>query len=181
MANPIGSRTSTMRSRPRSVPRIRFTLATRTRTGSREGRSPRWSAIPGARAASEPINSAKRRMASSTTSGSAPFSKRVDASLRNPSRRDVRAIDMGSHQAISRATVTVVPSISVAAPPITPAIPTATSSASATTPSAFTRVRLTPSRVSMVSPSTAQRARKPEPPTRSRSKVWLGWPNSSIT
>ena len=169
-ANSMEPSKSAMRSRLRSVPSILLTRSVRTRTGSRCGISPRSSTMPGARVAPlSPSSWAKRRIARSATSGSAPFSKRADASLRSPNLRADVAIDMGSHQAISRATDVVPSWISVDAPPITPAMPMAASSASATTPSAAVRVRSMPSRVKIVSPSTALRTRNADPATRSRS------------
>ena len=66
-------------------------------------------------------------LARSATSGSAPRSKRADASDRSASRPAVAAIVGGSNHAISSATAVVLSSISVEAPPITPAMPIGTS------------------------------------------------------
>ena len=120
-------------------------------------------------------------MARSIPYGSRPCSKRVDASERNPSPAAVPATAIGSNQAISSATTVVASLISVSAPPITPAMPIGWSLASAMSRSSAVNVRSTPSSVSIVSPSTARRMRKPPPPNVSRSYGWFGSLSSSIT
>ena len=167
----MGSSRSAISSRDRSVPSRAFTRPVRTRTGDRSGTLPRTSIVPGANVAPESdSNSAKRRIARSATSGSAPRSNRIEASLRNPRRRDEVEMVCGSHQAISRTTLVVSPLISVDAPPMIPAMPIAASSPSAITPSEADKVRTTPSSVSTVSSSTARRTRRagPVPPPLAR-------------
>ena len=91
------------------------------------------------------------------------------------------ATAIGSNQAISSATTFVASLISVSAPPITPAMPIGWSLASAMSRSSAVNVRSTPSSVTIVSPSTARRMRKPPPPNVSRSYAWFGSFSSSIT
>ncbi len=87
----------------------------------------------------------------------------------------------GRHQACSNNTLVVVSEISVEAPPITPAMPTAAPSPSEITPSPALSVRVTSSRVTIVSPSTASRTTSAPPGNLARSYVWLGCPSSNIT
>lgn len=144
---------------------VAFTLLVRTRTGDRSGRFPRTSTIPGANVApASASSSTNRRIARSATSGSLPRSKRAEASLRRPSRRDDVVMVIGSHQAISRRIDVVLSETSVEAPPIIPAMPIAVSVPSAITPSEAVSVRTSPSRVSSASPSIARRTRSATAP-----------------
>ncbi len=178
----MGVRQDRISSVVRSVPKMALTRPVRTRTGVRDGRWP-WACTRSGASVTPPgaASSAKRSSAQAAISGSTPASKRVEASLRSPRRRDVRAMSGGFHQAASSRIVLVVSEISVEAPPMTPAMPMARSSASAITPSPALSVRTTPSRVSTCSPSAARRTRSSPSGTSSASKAWLGWPISSIT
>ena len=158
-SNPIGSSSSTIFSFASSVPSVAFTRSTRTRTG-RLGRSlPLAITVPGARLAVPTCaaNSAKRSSAISAISGSTPRSKRAEASLRNPKRREVRLIVIGSHQAASINAVVVDSDISVDAPPITPAKLSGSSWLPTIKPSCALKVRVSPSSVTSCSPSRAIR------------------------
>ncbi len=87
---------------------------------------------------------------------SAPRSKRYAASVRSPSAREVRRIETGSNQALSRRTRVVRSVTSVWAPPITPASPTARLG-SAITSIESSRTRSCPSSVVKRSPFAARR------------------------
>ena len=181
-SKPIGSRQARISPAVSSVPRMALTRPVRTRTVGRGGRFPCACTSPGA-GVTPPgaANSAKRSSAHGAISGSTPASKRAEASLRNPRRREVRAMSGGFHQAASSSTTSVPAEISVEAPPMTPAMPMGRSEASTITPSPAWSVRTTPSRVSTCSPSAARRTPSAPPGTRSASKAWEGWPISSIT
>ena len=173
-SNPMGSSISRISFLSRSVPKMLLTRETRTLIFSRVGISPCSSTNPGSRDTSGSSNSQNLLIAVSIISGSVPLSNRAEASLLNPSLLDVLAIAEGSHHAISSATVDVSSLISVELPPITPAIPIGTFEPSATTPSSVVNFLETPSRVTISSPSLAQRTLNSEFETLAKSKVWLG-------
>ncbi len=109
-----------------------------------------------------------------------PFSKRPDASLRNPRRSALRCTWAPFQLAASSATRVVVSVTSERAPPMMAAIEVGPSSSQMTRRSG-SRVRWTPSRVSIVSPSRARRTVSRPPAMASRSKAWSGCPVRSIT
>ena len=138
-----------------------MTRSVRTRTGGAVGQvAPLVDRARGQRGArSAASSSAKRSAARSAISGSAPRSKRIDASLRRPSRPDVRAMLIGSHHAISSSTDVVVSEISVEAPPITPAMPIGVVVAVGDDAVAGVRTPVDVVERASVSPSRAQRTR----------------------
>ena len=92
------------------------------------------------------------------SSGSAPRSKRLDASLASLWRRADLAMETGSKCAASISTLTVSSAISVSAPPMTPAIPrTRSAPSSVMRRSSGSRVRSTSSSVVCLSPALARR------------------------
>ena len=99
---------------------------------------------------------AARAEASTTASTSAPRSKRYAASVLRPSAREVRRIETGSNQALSRRTRVVPSATSVSAPPMTPAIPIARRG-SAMTSIESSSTRSWPSSVVKRSPARARR------------------------
>ena len=108
-------------------------------------------------------------------SGSAPRSKRCEASVCIPSARAARRMARGSQYAASRATVRVESPTSLEAPPMIPARASG-ASGPATTPTGTrsARSRSTPSRVVTRSPARAQRTCKRPPGTRARSNACVG-------
>ncbi len=145
-------------------------------TGSRER--------PGIRARPSPPSSTRRRAARFRAPGmasrSVPRSNRCDASVCMPSRRAVRRIVTGSHQAASSRTLVVSAVTAVARPPMIPARETGRS-ASATTMSELSSVRSTPSSVTSFSPRAALRMMRSPPASLSKSNAWRGWPVSHRT
>ena len=121
-----------------------------------------------------------RAVATAGASGSAPRSKRCEASVCIPSPLAVLRMLAGSQYAASSATTVVVSPTSLAAPPITPARARALLGP-ATTPASGPRVRSTPSRVMSRSPSRARRTLTRPSGMWRRSKAWVGWPISIIT
>ena len=126
------------------------------------------------------INLVATAWASIACSGARPFSKRPDASLRNPRMLDVRWMLGPIQEATSISTRVVSSPTSERAPPMTPAIDVGPSASSMTSISASS-VRVWPSSVSICSPSVARRTVSSPPATLSRSKACSGWPVSSIT
>ncbi len=105
---------------------------------------------------------------------SAPRSKRWEASVCRPWRREERRMLTGSNQAASMRMFLVSGVIMVSQPPMTPARPRAFFW-SAMTRSSGSRVRSVPSRSFSFSPLRARRTMMP-PSSLSRSKAWVGWP-----
>ena len=85
-----------------------------------------------------------------------------------------------SKLALSKRTMAVSPTISLLAPPMTPATPTGLS-VSQMQSMVSVRARSVPSRVWMVSPGRAQRTRISPPLTQEKSKACMGWPYSIMT
>ena len=98
-----------------------------------------------------------------------PARSGVDASERSPRRATEALMPVGSNHAISSATVVVVSSISVSAPPMIPARPIGRSSASQINRSSAPSVRSTSSSVVSVSPASA--GADPEPVAAERRQV----------
>ena len=169
-------------SRDTSIPSSSAGRCQRSRTsGARTGRG--WtSTTPGRTVppASSAMSAAQRSSAGITIPGSAPRSKRYDASVLRPWRREVRRMPPGWNQADSRSTRVVPAEISESPPPITPAsaLPR---SRSAMRRSSGSSARSLPSRVTSFSPGRAVRTTISRPATLSRSKAWSGWPSSSST
>ena len=113
-------------------------------------------------------------------SGWSPFSNRVEASERRPSRVDVRWMFGPFQVAASISTRVVVSRTSERSPPMIPAIDVGPSSSQMITMSASS-VRSTSSSVVIVSPSSARRTTSRPPATRSKSNACIGWPLASIT
>ena len=113
-------------------------------------------------------------------SGWSPFSNRVDASERRPSRVDVRWMFGPFQVAASISTRVVESRTSERSPPMIPAIDVGPSSSQMITMSA-SNVRSTSSSVVIVSPSSARRTTSRPPATRSKSNACIGWPVASIT
>ena len=182
------------------MPRSAVILEVRARTrrgtygtgfASRSPEATTGAATPAARAAST-TSSQKRSAARSTPSGSTPRSNRTEASVRSPSQRAVLATAGGRKEATSRSTREASEVISLDWPPMMPPIPTGRSPASQIRQSLaasglsslggrLPRTRVTPSRVTISSPTRAARTRSPCPPRRSRSYGCVGWPSSSMT
>ena len=104
-----------------------------------------------------------------------PFSKRDDDSERRLRRLLVLRTDLPSKTAASRTTFLELLSISVEAPPITPARATGLS-ATVITISSAVNSRSSPSRVTNFSPSRASRATIRESSNLSKSKACIGCP-----
>ncbi len=145
-------------SRDTSMPRSSAGRCQRSRTsGARCGRG--WtSTTPGRTVppASSAMSAAQRSSAGITIPGSAPRSKRWEASVLRPWRREVRRMLPGANQADSSSTRVVPAEISESPPPITPAsaLPR---SRSAMRRSSGSSVRSLPSRVTIFSPGRAVR------------------------
>ena len=114
------------------------------------------------------------------SSGWSCFSNRVLASVRSPSRPDVRRMFVPTQVAASISTRVVPEETSATWPPMTPAIPEGPSP-SHTSAASLVNVRSTPSSVVIVSPSRARRTTMRPPRTRSRSKACRGCAVTSIT
>ena len=161
----------------------------------RARRRPSRAATPGAKAASaqrfaaardrrpprrrgfrrRPVRGSARRSGArpvSAISGSAPRSKRSEASVRRPSAFDVRRMEMGSNHADSSRTLRVAELISLSAPPITPPMATACA-ASAITHISGESARSMPSSVRIFSPARARRTTMRRSARRSRSKACM--------
>ncbi len=96
--NPIGSIRRAISTGPSATPIWLWTRASGTETTNGSGTSPRTSSMPSATWSPGTVSassSQKRRTDGSITHGSTPRSKRAEASVRKPSRFDVRAITMG--------------------------------------------------------------------------------------
>ena len=113
-------------------------------------------------------------------SGWSPFSNRVEASERRPSRVDVRWMFGPFQVAASISTRVVESRTSERSPPMIPAIDVGPSSSQMISMSA-SNVRSTSSSVVIVSPSSARRTTSRPPATRSKSNACIGWPLASIT
>ena len=97
-----------------------------------------------------------------------------------PSAVAVRRIEAPLKLADSKRTMPVSPTISLFAPPMTPATPTGFS-VSQMHSMLVESARSVPSRVWMVSPSRAQRTWISPSLTQEKSKACIGWPYSSMT
>ena len=121
-----------------------------------------------------------RAVATVVPPGSAPRSKRCEASVCIPRDLAVLRMARGFQYAASRATTRVSSETSLDAPPMIPARARALSGP-ATTPARAPSVRSTSSRVSSFSPSRAQRTHRRASGIRARSKAWEGCPISNMT
>ena len=92
----------------------------------------------------------------------------------------VRRTEAPLKLADSKRTMAVSPTISLLAPPMTPATQTGFSSSQMQSMEGVS-LRWLPSRVWMVSPSRAVRTMMWPPSTQEKSKACMGWPYSSIT
>ena len=100
--------------------------------------------------------------------------------MRMPRALAVRRTETPLKLADSKSTIAVSPTISLFAPPMTPA--TQTGLCSSQMQSMFgVSLRSLPSSVWMVSPSRAVRTMMWPPSTQLKSKACIGWPYSSIT
>ena len=126
------------------------------------------------------ISCAVSRWAASAFSGCSCFSNRVEASERRFSALEVFRMLVPTNVAASTSTRVVVSETSDTWPPITPPMPVGPSG-SVIRHISSVNVRSTSSRVVMVSPSRALRTMIFPPRTLSRSNVWMGCPQVSIT
>ena len=161
------------------APRMRWTSEMCRATGARSTRLATTSITPPCNSPppDSRINSATRSHERAVDSKSAPRSKRCEASVCNPCRRELLRMVTGSHHADSIRTLRVFCVIMVSNPPITPARATGLR-ASATTRSSGVSLRSTPSSVFSVSPSCARRTIIFPPSSRSRSNACVGLPIS---
>ena len=153
------------------------------RTSSRAGgASAATSIVPGTSFApqSSTISRDAIRWARMQRSGCSCFSKREEASERRPSRREVRRMLVPFQLATSSRTLVVSSETSETWPPMIPAMPEGPFSSQTRTVSASKR-RSSPSRVVIVSPSSAARTVSAPFGTLSRSKACRGCAVSSIT
>ena len=121
---------------------------------------------------------AARRPARAAISGSAPRSKRKEASVCSWCFLDVLRMEPASKQALSRKTSVVDSDTPESSPPNTPAMHIGREE-SAMTISVAARVRSTPSSVTIFSPSFARRTMTFPPPILAASKVCRGCPSSN--
>ena len=147
------------------------------------GPGPPTSIVPGSIRAphSSIISRVAIACASIACSGCSRFSKRLEASLRRPSRSDVRWMLAPFQFAASISTRVVVPATSERAPPITPAIEVGPSRVGDQHDLGVQRSRLAVERLHALAGlalrTVSSCARRPA----SRSKACSGWPVSSIT
>ncbi len=131
-------------------------------------------------APSSSTSSQARSSAFSVFLTSRPFSKRDEESVRMPRAVAVRRMEGPEKLALSKRTMAVSPTISLFAPPITPA--TATGFSTSQMHSMFSVSFLSPpSSVVIVSPARARRIWISPPSTQEKSKACIGWPYSSMT
>ncbi len=183
-ATPNSSRRSSSAASPRgtAVPSSRSVRASRSRITTGAGPGPPTSTVPGtSRAPARPaISIAASAWPSMPCSGCRPFSKRPLASVRRPSRVDVRCRFGPFQVAASISTRVVVSRTSERSPPIRPAIEVGPSSSQMISVSGSSS-RSTSSSVVSFSPSRARLTTSRPPATRSKSNACIGWPVASIT
>ena len=158
-------------------------MASRRRIGAGGGGAPPTSIVPGASVAphSSTISRAATAWASSVASGDSPFSKRAEASLRSPSRCEVRWMLGPSQVATSIRTRVVSGPTSLRVPPMIPARLVGTVAVEDHHHVRVQAPALAVERLELLPLARAPRTTSRPPATRSRSKACSGWPVSSIT